>query len=629
MDVRNTPPLLPAQSSVQKPIDKSKLEVKKPGILNIVGTLLKNTESYGPLVKMIGYRIASGVSGLANQNISATYNVKVGHQLSKLTHLFTKSYYGDALIGSARNVTSREVIRNSTDYEATQKLLEEVRRGMANNPHIRQYNQVAAIDENPKFRMGDGICAGIRADIASRFFNGESIENIVKANAQGAPPEAAANQALYEAIKCKTTLNVGNVFQNIFKQLELLSRSKVGPGGTSNPENPGRGTVRDVDFSQVAKAVLLLDPYIQKGQQTSEGLSHPFQEFQEAYLPKGPRVRTDFLSMVEDIFYENNIRMSFNSRMVIDPAKFEKRMLEKINNNFDMKVIEVHLQQLEQLASSQMDKHLLDNYRKDLAELKLKPNSENIQKLKKRVLVFPESRGWNINVVDNNLAIERDKNVKQAKWVVSTLQMALFVQNPEEYKRLYPTQAPQEKNKSFVSNIWKNIVEKAQSVFGKDGEEKDFTSVVDEPDHRHIIENVFYQVNHDRSIEAVLYARGVEQVSIGHIIGHSSLYDSDVSYLRNLDRLFLHPDGGPGFYSLDFSTGSGAHAISLIINEDGKTGYILDPNGSQLKFNNVEEAQILLAKMMAFYPEPDSNTSDVGNHRLHINKYLPVGYEKG
>lgn len=87
------------------------------------------------------------------------------------------------------------------------------------------------------------------------------------------------------------------------------------------------------------------------------------------------------------------------------------------------------------------------------------------------------------------------------------------------------------------------------------------------------------------------------------IMGVPSNCSDDAEYLKNL------PDLAPGYYAINYgvwdmlqSKDSG-HVISYIKEADG-SGYILDPNGFQLKCKNPEEAIELIQKVIILYSAP-------------------------
>ena len=138
------------------------------------------------------------------------------------------------------------------------------------------------------------------------------------------------------------------------------------------------------------------------------------------------------------------------------------------------------------------------------------------------------------------------------------------------------------------------------------------------------IKNAFEQLTADiynlEIYRLVAKVRGLEVNCVDEIMGYHYQHASDEAYLQNLNRL------SEGVYALDFDLNDGGHSTTFIKNNNG-TGYILDPNGYQLKFNNNDQAVRLLLKLLRLYPEPENrkSASRVGpNHHLTIHKFEKI-----
>lgn len=118
----------------------------------------------------------------------------------KIKGLAGRVEYGNAFIGPARNIATNEVIRNQRDKIACKRLI-----NLSSILTPEQKLRVSAFEGlNVETDIRDGICSGIRLDIASSYLNGGSIEEIVQKNSSGGSADAAANQAVYVALKSST-----------------------------------------------------------------------------------------------------------------------------------------------------------------------------------------------------------------------------------------------------------------------------------------------------------------------------------------------------------------------------------------------------------------------------------------
>lgn len=81
---------------------------------------------------------------------------------------------------------------------------------------------------------------------------------------------------------------------------------------------------------------------------------------------------------------------------------------------------------------------------------------------------------------------------------------------------------------------------------------------------------------------------------------------------------------GSGFYCIGFDTANGAHAISMIKNNDN-TGYIVDPNYGTIKFNDNDQAFEFLNTLVTFYGSPiDPSTEEPYNPPYHQIKCYKI-----
>lgn len=87
-------------------------------------------------------------------------------------------------------------------------------------------------------------------------------------------------------------------------------------------------------------------------------------------------------------------------------------------------------------------------------------------------------------------------------------------------------------------------------------------------------------------------------------------FKTDHDYLLRVQYL------KPGVYMLGTDVGKGRHAITLIINKD-KSGYIIDPNGVQIAFDEIEQSVGLLLDVLSFYKKKPGHTT----RRLELFRY--------
>ena len=167
--------------------------------------------------------------------------VKSTHEEQKMLLAWNRALFGkEQVVGEARNIASREVVKNRADFEAGVALLNQCRaqsslRDVSVNKHA-----------TPASARTDGICTGIRMDIAQKFLvEGQDIETIIQANAKGASAEAAANQAVYALLSPPTDIPT-RIQSDIFGSLRTLSHDPAAP----------------IDFIDVGRVLLLFDPEI-------------------------------------------------------------------------------------------------------------------------------------------------------------------------------------------------------------------------------------------------------------------------------------------------------------------------------------------------------------------------------
>ena len=132
--------------------------------------------------------------------------VQLGHSACKMGTAWAYSVFGDDLCCPSRNIAQKEVLRNEEDVAAArdmvQKILESnlLQRLGGNKKQIAEL-KTELINETIAFgAIAGGICAGACFSLIRNYLNGQkTLEEIVNNDyTKGMPPDAAANQAIYE-----------------------------------------------------------------------------------------------------------------------------------------------------------------------------------------------------------------------------------------------------------------------------------------------------------------------------------------------------------------------------------------------------------------------------------------------
>jgi hypothetical protein len=100
-------------------------------------------------------------------------------------------------------------------------------------------------------------------------------------------------------------------------------------------------------------------------------------------------------------------------------------------------------------------------------------------------------------------------------------------------------------------------------------------------------------------------------------MGSYLFYDTDESYLQNMDRL------EDGVYLIGLSSQEGRHAITFV-RENG-IDWIIDPNGMQLRSEDKETTRSLLLDLLKEYEPPSWEKEGGGRHRLEFFQYKAIG----
>lgn len=320
-EIESPPPQKKIESKAQ-----GQIKIKRQGTMAIVKVILKSGESIKPILRALGNMIASGITYPFSRSTSQAFKAKMAHAGFALVNIWAKSYFGEDLAikcMGTRNVARKEILASKEDYKASLKLLELCK-------EIKSPNVVVTSD-NPESQISDGICAGIRLDIAQRHLvTGESIENIIKSNEKGAPSEAAANQAIYKLLEAKNP-TIKEIFEFALSHLQKASESE------------GDNRLGKVNFSAVAKMMKVLDNDI-----LNEEMVEKFIDYKD-----GDKSLSNLISefIADERFnakkLQNNDKHEFltknssNEWEISNFPKFQKAVEKKIEEKFEKDLISI------------------------------------------------------------------------------------------------------------------------------------------------------------------------------------------------------------------------------------------------------------------------------------------------
>lgn len=511
-------PKKPSQDLSKK---EGKIKIKKHDKLTMTRVVMTSPKSIRPSLVSFGNFAAHKVTV---GHRSKLFKAKAIHSAFDLSKIWAKHYFQEDLIGDARNIGKKEVLMNKEDFQASIELLESCR-------VLHENAQLETIffkyGESPETLMVNGICAGIRMDIAFRILiEGTPLETIIKENEKGASKEAAANQAVYELISHRETAN--EMLENLLMNLKEVAHAE---GGCE---------ITQCDFDLVGKALFEMDPELWG--------NDIFADFSAKYQPSDSNVGHLALIIRKVMEREIDELQSTSSQdswlrqrergrwEIIDPLKCKEAILNEIMRDFD-----------KQLKSN-----------------------KNLKKLN----------------------LQKEQNIRALNWTVALLQYRQGISQALASRDPPP----------------KDPVEKLHQV-------------ISDP----LIRDIIKSINVDRwdviREQAVAMARGLKLTSVNDAMGHYSQYPTDAAYLSNLPKL------DPGMYSVDIETGKGGHSVSYIKISDDE-GYLLDPNGYQVRCRDSEHTILQFQKLFALYKDAANKTvlHEKGEqcHKIRIKKFEPI-----
>lgn len=170
---------------------------------------------------------------------------------------------GVETLGTARNVARQDVLASESDFHASKELLNQFAK--LSDSDRGKLNVTWNPDAVPEKMILNGICAGIRLDIAQRFLHSteepkEAIEQIIEENLQGAPAEAAANQAIYELLSPDFTQP--QMLEEMKERMIEMAQSDKFPGGAIDKDTLNKFVGMDLDLDSIKN---LFDHYNTQG----------------------------------------------------------------------------------------------------------------------------------------------------------------------------------------------------------------------------------------------------------------------------------------------------------------------------------------------------------------------------
>ncbi|MDP1835922.1 MAG: hypothetical protein Q8K75_08350 [Chlamydiales bacterium] len=465
---------------------------------------------------------------------SKMFSAKAVHAQAGTREIVTKQLFGDSVIGHSRNIARREVLKKKEDIQASHDLLNQC--AMMKAADQRGFSAVK-VDPSKKFEntLTDGICAGIRLDIAKRhIIDKEQVMSVVESNAKGAPSEAAANQAIYMMLESGLTDKDHSIV--LLSSLKEISKAEGGDPRLL------------ADFKSVDNCLLQID-YASKGRAVEgEGLHTRIRDTMSEEIQKlNNGESSSYLAKTEG-----------GGHAITDFDAFKKAVQEKMLLEFDK---------------------------------------------------APATSKTGVRAQMNQLA----KEEKELNWTIGVMQY--------RYAMVTPTlEKPPATETGKFGNAIKALKSTAAAIFGRGKKQGTNFSKISDPQIREVIKQLHDNKANDVCYGAVAAARGLRLTSTESVLGHSCMHKNNESYLQNFSKL------EPGFYSVDFFTGDGAHAISYVKEDDGK-GYILDPNGHQLRCDSPEHAVEQLTVLLDWYPQPDKKGpfhKDEAYHGITIQKMIPA-----
>jgi hypothetical protein len=461
---------LSSQQAIQPEQSSGEIKFKRQGTMTVAKVIFKSSQSVKPFFRALGNMIAAGITYPFSNKTSQAFKANMAHAGYELGRIWANSYFGqDLAVESSRNIARKEVLASGKDYEASLELLEHCK--MLDFPTV-------TIDpsKNPQSQISDGICAGIRLDIAHRHLvKGESIIDIMKSNEKGAPAEAAANQAIYELLGAKEQ-KIDQVLQSTLSHLEKVSQ---GQGGHE---------LSKVNVQTVLRTMSNLDTEIQ--------MSSDFQKF-----------RTE--TGLDDPIPRDTTSLNYSMGRLFTEERTKARDLEAAGKQHEF------------LARNPKTKEWeISDFTKFQEAAVKKINAQFYDALMEN----PKQH--------SQLLEKRNQDLNALKWTVGLLELKQDVRRSK-------AQPSVPLSESKLDRAWQAIRDKAIKIFGKKTERDKWGSfsAISNPLLRQTISNFYLEELNRATYGAVATARQLKLVSVADILGDSSLHKGDASFLQNLPKL--------------------------------------------------------------------------------------------
>ncbi len=274
--------------SIQNQTEKKSLSTKQKGVLalkNGAGYTVKlassSAKSLIPIFKIYVHMPAWLATSPLPMSKRHYYSAKIDHDIADLHAIWASRKYGYKLISPTRNIANRKILKSKSDLEEAKTILQAMHQPRESvPPEVKTALKNAKIsvraEEDPQHCIQDGICAGLSLQVAKEFLEGKPIETIAEEIAKGSGKEAAANQAVYQALAEKITRkNILDLTKNPQTKKELAQGYK---SVISSKKKPSRKFQLSSLWSELKEAAVKLfrktsyDPYL--GKDYSEIIDH-------------------------------------------------------------------------------------------------------------------------------------------------------------------------------------------------------------------------------------------------------------------------------------------------------------------------------------------------------------------
>lgn len=296
-----------SSSSSQPPRE----EFKKPSKFKISRVVVSSPNSLRASAQAVGNLAACLVT---TGHTSKMFKAKAVHSGFDVARVWAQHYFGEDLVGLSKNISQKEILRNKLDEIAAKELLAEV------SAFIESGKVQYAFVETEKeldAAITDGICAGIRMDIATKYLqHGETLQNIFSMNKEGASKEASAYQAVYDNLDAREP--PAKHLNNTLQDLKTLSTHGL--------------EILHCNFDEVGTALIEADPALWNP-------GGPFQDFTEKY-PFAAQ-RSDSLPAIIRTVVDQELQEKRESEWIIqnadkqweikDVGKFKEAILNQIS----------------------------------------------------------------------------------------------------------------------------------------------------------------------------------------------------------------------------------------------------------------------------------------------------------